>query len=88
MQVTGIKEDVQFCTAEKPKFIKQVLVLKIIKGLVDVVSVNVNNCVTVLYTHPTLKGDVKVFIAVAKPVPEYNEFGGICTLLFLFLYDL
>ena len=77
VQVTGIKEDVQFCVALKPKFIKHVLVPKIVKVLADVVSVNVNNCVTVLYTHPTLKVDVKVFIAVAKPVPEYNEFGGI-----------
>ena len=62
-----------------PKFIKQVLVpnINIIKGLPDVVSVKVNNCVTVLYTHPTLKGDVKVFIAVANAVPPYNAFGGI-----------
>ena len=41
----GINADVQFCTAEKPKFSKHVLVLNTINGLADVVSVNENSCV-------------------------------------------
>ena len=54
VHVIGIKEDVQFCTALKPKFNKHVVVLNIIKGLADVVSVNVNNCVPALYAHVIL----------------------------------
>ena len=64
--MTGINDDIQFCTAPKPKFIKHELVLNIVKVFLEVVSVNVNNCVTVLYTHVTLKGAVRLFIAVAK----------------------
>ena len=45
VRVFGINVDVQFCTAEKPKFIKHVLVLNIVKTLADVVLVNVNSCV-------------------------------------------
>ena len=58
VRVTGTNDNVQLCTVPKPKFIKHVLVLvhvlKIVKGLADVVSENVNNCVTVLYAHVML----------------------------------
>ena len=54
VHVIGINDDVQFCVALNPKFIKQVLVPKIIKGLADVVSVNVNNCVPTLYAQVIL----------------------------------
>ena len=47
----------------------------------DVLSVNVNNCVVVLYVHIILKGDVNNVIAVANPFPEQNAFAGICTSL-------
>ena len=51
MQVIGIKGKGQFCTAEKPTFSKHVLVENIIKILPDVVSLNVNSCVTILCAH-------------------------------------
>ena len=53
--VIGINDDVQFCTALKPKCIKHVLVLNVLKVLLEVVSVNPNSYVTVLYTHVTLR---------------------------------
>ena len=46
------------------------LVLNIINGLAEVVSVNENNCVPALYAQVILYGFIKRFIAVAKPAPE------------------
>ena len=49
----------------------------IVKVLLEVVSVDVKNCVTVLYLHVMLKQAVKLFLAVAKFVPKYKAFSGI-----------
>ena len=83
MHVIGINADVQFCTAENPKFIKQVLVLNIVNKLAEVVSVNENNCVPALYAQVILYAFINKFIAAAKAVPPYNAFGGIITALFV-----
>ena len=39
----------------KPKLIKHLLVLNILQVLLEVVKLNVNNCLTVLYAHVALK---------------------------------
>ena len=55
---TASNKDAQFCVAEKPKFIKHVLEHKMIEGLAQVISVNVNNCVVVLNVHILLYDDI------------------------------
>ena len=66
----GVTADGQFCVALKPKFSKHVLVLNSVNIVEDVLSVNVNNCVVVLYGHIIIKGDANNVIAVANPFPE------------------
>ena len=59
------------------------LVLNIVNGLADVVSVNENNCVPALYAQVILYAPTNKFIAAANAAPPYNAFGGIITALFV-----
>ena len=50
----SLPTDGQFCVALDPTFVKHVYVLKSVKILDDVVSVNLNSCVVLLYVHVIL----------------------------------
>ena len=54
-------------------FIKHVLVLNIVNGLADVVSVNENNYVPALQAQVILYAFINKFIAAANAAPPYND---------------